>query len=136
MNPHPAPDTRLRTLIRWDVAMTLPVGLAMALLAAPLAAVTGVPEMLLRSVGLALLPYVAWLLWLAPRPSVPRGTAWTMVAINALYAIECMLLPLLGWIAPNALGWAFLLVQAVVVGSFALLGTRVLRAPVQRAAMR
>ena len=51
MNPHPAPDTRLRTLIRWDVAMTLPVGLAMALLAAPLAAVTGLPEMLLRSVG-------------------------------------------------------------------------------------
>ena len=98
-------------------------------------AVTGVPEMLLRSVGLALLPYVAWLLWLARRPSVPRGTAWTMVAINALYAIECVLLPLLGWIAPNALGWAFLLVQAVVVGSFALLGTRVLRAPVQRAAM-
>ena len=136
MNPHPAPDTRLRTLIRWDVAMTLLVGLAMALLAAPLAAVTGVPEMLLRSVGLALLPYVAWLLWLARRPFVPRGTAWTMVAINALYAIECMLLPLLGWIAPNALGWAFLLVQAVVVGSFALLGTRVLRAPVQRAAMR
>lgn len=136
MNPHPAPDTRLRTLIRWDVAMTLPVGLAMALLAAPLAAITGVPEMLLRSVGLALLPYVAWLLWLARWPAVPRGTAWTMVAINALYAIECMLLPLLGWIAPNALGWAFLLVQAVVVGSFALLGTRVLRAPVQRAAMR
>lgn len=136
MNPHPAPDTRLRTLIRWDVAMTLPVGLAMALLAAPLAAVTGLPEMLLRSVGLALLPYVAWLLWLARRPAVPRGTAWTMVAINALYAIECVLLPLLGWIAPNALGWAFLLVQAMVVGSFALLGTRVLRAPVQRAAMR
>lgn len=136
MNPHPAPDTRLRTLIRWDVAMTLPVGLAMALLAAPLAAVTGLPEMLLRSVGLALLPYVAWLLWLARRPSVPRGTAWTMVAINALYAMECVLLPLLGWIAPNALGWAFLLVQAMVVGSFALLGTRVLRAPVQRAAMR
>ena len=91
--------------------------------------------MLLRSVGLALLPYVAWLLWLARRPAVPRGTAWTMVAINALYAIECVLLPLLGWIAPNALGWAFLLVQAMVVGSFALLGTRVLRAPVQRAAM-
>ena len=44
MNPHPAPDTRLRTLIRWDVAMTLPVGLAMALLAAPLAAVTGLVE--------------------------------------------------------------------------------------------
>ena len=44
--------------------------------------------------------------------------------------------PLLGWIAPNALGWAFLLVQAMVVGSFALLGTRVLRAPVQRATMR
>ena len=136
MNPHPAPDTRLRTLIRWDVAMTLPVGLAMALLAAPLAAVTGLPEMLLRSVVLALLPYVAWLLWLARRPAVPRGTAWTMVAINALYAIECVLLPLLGWIAPNALGWAFLLLQAVVVGSFALLGTRVLRAPVQRATMR
>lgn len=136
MNPHPAPDTRLRTLIRWDAAMTLPVGLAMALLAAPLAAVTGLPEMLLRSVGLALLPYVAWLLWLARRPPVTRGAAWTMVAINALYAIECVLLPLLGWIAPSALGWAFLLVQAVVVGSFALLGTRVLRAPVQRAAMR
>ena len=29
MNPHPAPDTRLRTLIRWDVAMTLPVGLTL-----------------------------------------------------------------------------------------------------------
>ena len=86
-------------------------------MAAPLGAVTGVPEMLLRSVGLALLPYVAWLLWLARRPSVPRGTAWTMVAINALYAIECVLLPLLGWIADR--------VSAVWITGNAVVGTNV-----------
>jgi len=125
--PRHRPAAGMTALIGWDIALTAPVALAMALAAAPIAAFTDLPEPLLRGVGLALLPYVAWLLWLVRRPAVPRSAAWAMVAINAIYAIECVALPALGWIAPNALGWAFLLAQAGVVGGFAWLGARALR---------
>lgn len=129
MKSHSLPNDHLRRIIRWDVALTAPAALAMAIFAGPLGALTQLPETLLRVVGIALLPYVAWLLWLARRPSPSRTASWTMVGLNAVYAVECVALPALGWVAPSLMGWGFLLAQAVVVGTLALLGARALRAP-------
>lgn len=127
MKTHSNHHHALRRVIGWDIAMTAPAALAMAAAAGPLAAVTHLPEALLRGVGIALLPYVAWLAWLASRPVPSRTAAWAMVGLNAVYAVECLALPALGWVAPGPLGLAFLGVQALVVGGFAVLGMRVLR---------
>ncbi|MCD9027198.1 hypothetical protein LDO26_03085 [Luteimonas sp. BDR2-5] len=107
----------LGQILHADALSTGAVAVIMLAAAAPLAAWTALPAMLLQGVGVALLPFAAWLAWLARRPT--RGAAAVVVAVNALYAIDCLALPLLGWVQPNALGFAFLLLQAVVVGGFA-----------------
>lgn len=108
----------LRLALHADAVSTGAVALVMSAAASPLSAWTALPVALLQGVGIALLPFAAWLAWLAQRPT--RTAARVVVAVNALYAIECIALPLLGWVQPNTLGVAFLLLQAVVVGGFAM----------------
>ena len=133
------PDTAIanpallrRTLVA-DVALTGLTGLAMCALAAPLAALTGLPQTLLLVAGLVLLPYVAWIAWLARRPT--RRAVRAVVAINLLWAVDCVLLLASGWTAPNALGIAFVSMQAVTVTTLAALCAGALgRTPAVRAA--
>lgn len=110
----------LRSVLLIDAAVTGATALAMVAAAAPLATLTALPADLLRIVGLALLPYVAWIAWLARKPGYRSG--WLVAALNALYALDCVLLLASGWVSPNALGIVFVLVQAVAVAAFAVAG--------------
>lgn len=110
----------LRSVLLIDAVVTGATALAMVAAAAPLATLTALPEDLLRIVGLALLPYVAWIAWLARKPGYRSG--WLVAALNALYALDCVLLLASGWVSPNALGIVFVLVQAVAVAGFAVAG--------------
>ncbi len=74
---------------------------------------------LLLGAGLVLVPYVLFVIYTATRRAIPRAAVWTIIVANALWAVASVLLLLSGWVAPNALGVAFVLVQAGVV---ALLG--------------
>ena len=49
---------------------------------------------------------------------VPVWASSLVVAGNLLWVLASLLLPLTGLFAPNVLGWAFLLAQAVVVLCF------------------
>ena len=42
-----------------------------------------------------------------------------MIGINALWVAESVAILALGWVAPNALGVAFVLAQALIVAVFA-----------------
>ena len=53
---------------------------------------TPLPQVL---AGVALFPYAAYLLWLATRPVVPRAAVWTPIALNIVWAIDCLFLVLL-----------------------------------------
>lgn len=110
----------LRGVLLADAGVTAITALAMAAAAAPLAALTALPADLLRIVGLALLPYVAWIAWLARKPGYRSG--WLVAALNALYALDCVLLLASGWVSPNVLGIVFVLVQAAAVATFAIAG--------------
>lgn len=110
----------LRGILLVDAGVTGVTALAMAVAAAPLAALTALPADLLRVVGLALLPYVVWIAWLARKPGYRSG--WLVAALNALYAFDCVLLLAGGWVSPNVLGIVFVLVQAVAVAAFAIAG--------------
>lgn len=42
-----------------------------------------------------------------------------IVAGNVLWVLGSVILPITGLIAPNGLGWLFLLIQAIIVALFA-----------------
>ena len=59
------PSSLLRRALGADAVATLASALLMVLGAAPLAGWLGLPETLLRWAGLGLVPYAAWVGWLA-----------------------------------------------------------------------
>jgi hypothetical protein len=79
----------------------------------------GLPVALLRGAGLLLVPYVAFVVFVATRPRIEPAAVWLIIACNALWALASFLLLLSGKFAPTGLGVAFVVAQALVV---ALLG--------------
>jgi uncharacterized membrane protein len=112
------PDPFLRRVWWADAAVSAVVGAAMAAAAGPLATLIGLPERLLAAAGLALLPYAAFLAWLATRRSVPRVAAWLPVPINVVWAIDCVAV-VATQPDPGAALIAFIAVQVVTVLAFA-----------------
>jgi hypothetical protein len=77
------------------------------------------PTMLLAGAGAVLLPYAAFVGYLGARSTIPTVLVWVVIAANALWTVECLMLLLSGWIAPNSLGIGFILVQALTTAIFA-----------------
>lgn len=102
-----------------DAATTGASALLMCLAATPLAALTELPEGLLRGVGVALLPFAAWLARLGLGRGLTRATGWAVVVSNGLYALACLLVLMADRVPMNGLGAAFLAIQGVVVFAFA-----------------
>jgi hypothetical protein len=73
---------------------------------------------LLFYAGLALLPYAAFVFFLASQSHVSRAVLWAVVVCNAVWALDSVLLLATGWIAPTTLGYAFVIGQALVVAAF------------------
>jgi len=109
----------LRRVLLADALISAATGLLMAGGAALLAGLLGLAEPLLRGAGLALLPYGAFVAFVATRPQLSAAAVWAVIALNALWALDSVALLLTGWAAPSALGYGFVLLQAAVVGVFA-----------------
>lgn len=117
----------LRFALLGDAAASGATGLLMAAAAAPLSQLLDLPKPLLLGAGLVLLPYAAAVAWLGSRSSLGAGAVWAVIAINALWVVESLLLLSLGWVRPNALGTAFVVAQAAAVAIFAELQFMALR---------
>jgi hypothetical protein len=115
------PSSFLRLALLADAAVSGATGLAMMLGAGVVDGLLGVPGVLLRYAGLSLLPFAALVAFLATRENLSRPAAWAVVAYNALWAVDSIVLMASGWIAPTALGYAFIAFQALVVAIFAKL---------------
>jgi hypothetical protein len=115
------PSSFLRLALLADAAVSSATGLAMMLGAGVVDGLLGVPGVLLRYAGLSLLPFAALVAFLATRENLSRPAAWAVVAYNALWAVDSIVLMASGWIAPTALGYAFIAFQALVVAIFAKL---------------
>ncbi len=119
---HPIPSsTLLRAALLGDAAASGGMGLLLTAAAHPLASLLALPEPLLRDAGLVLLPYAGLVAWLGFQPRLPRWMVRGVVGINLLWALDSLLLLLLGLAAPNGLGAAFVLLQGTAVLGFALL---------------
>lgn len=105
----------LRYAIRFD-GMSAGVLMAGLLgLNQPLAEFFGLPSSFLWYVGLGLIPWVSWLVWLSFRPTIKRGAAWFVVAVNALWLAQSVWLIIGSSFAPTVWGYGFLISQAILV---------------------
>lgn len=114
-----APSTFLRRALMLDAASCAALGLLLAVCAAPLGWWFHLPLPLLRESGIVLLAFAAFLAWACTRPLLPRLLVLAIIAGNALWALDSVLLLLPGWIAPNGLGASFILVQAIATALIA-----------------
>ncbi len=102
----------LRTVIAVDAVVCGLSGAGLALDAGLVAGPVGLPAAVLQPLGEGLIAYALLLAWLATRPSLPRAVVWTLVALNVAWAVESVMLPVLGWAQPSGVGLTLLLVQA------------------------
>ena len=103
----------LRRILALDAASCAAMGLGLGLAAAPLAALFGLPETLVRTAGLLLLPLAAFIAWLASRPAPPPLLVWVVIVGNLGWTAESF--ALLGQYDPTPLGTAFVALQALAV---------------------
>ena len=115
---HIHPSTFLRNAILLDAAASGGTGLLLIAGAGLLDGLLGLPVALMREAGLVLVPYVAFVAWVGTRERVARGAVWAIIAANAAWTAASFALLLSGWVAPTALGYAFVIAQALVVALF------------------
>jgi hypothetical protein len=109
----------LRRVLLVDAVVSGATGLLMFLGAGFLADLLQLPEEFLRPAGLFLLPYSALVAYIATRVSPPLWSVWLVIIANVLWAVDSIVLLLTGWVSPNALGYAFIMAQALIVAGFA-----------------
>jgi hypothetical protein len=105
----------LRRALLADGLVGLGTGSLLVLAAGWFAELLALPRELLLGAGLALLPLGVFLLWLGSRERVNRLLVWAVLALNALWVVDSLLLLVAGWVTPNLLGHVFVIAQALVV---------------------
>jgi hypothetical protein len=109
----------LKRALMADAIITGATGLALFALAGLLAALFGLPDPLLRYAGLSLLPFAGFVGALAMKENISRTAVRIVIAANALWVVDSLLLLVTGWVEPSALGYAFVIAQALIVAAFA-----------------
>jgi hypothetical protein len=116
---HATSSSFLRRALVVDAAISGATGLLMIAAAGVLEGLLNVPATVLRYAGISLVPFVAYLIYLTKRAELTRGSIWFVITANAAWVIGSVLLLLSDEIQPNALGYAFVIVQAIAVAGFA-----------------
>lgn len=112
-------STFLRRVLLTDAATCIASGMLMIFGSTLLSQFLGLPTELSRYAGLSLLPFAAFLVYLARRENLSPTLVWAVIVLNALWTIDSILLLLGGWVEPTGLGYAFVIFQAFGVALFA-----------------
>ncbi len=111
----------LRHVLAIDAAVSGAAGPLMAAGAPYLSPLLGLPQNLLFWAGLALFPFVAFLIAVARRGEASRLVIVDIIAINALWVAASFGLLFSGAVQPSMLGYAFVVTQALAVALLAAL---------------
>lgn len=109
----------LQTILAFDAATCAAMGMLLVFASGPIAGLTAIPGSLLFFAGLLLVPIAAFMTIFTQTATVPAWAVQVIVAGNVFWVLGSVVLPITGLIAPNGLGWLFLLGQAAVVALFA-----------------
>ncbi len=122
------PRSLLRLALGLDAAVTGANAVAYLAAASVLDGVLGLSAPALRGVGAFLLGFTAVVAVLATRRTVHLGAARAVVAVNVLWVVDSVAAAVVGWGSPTAVGTAWIVLQAVVVATFAGVQLRAVRA--------
>jgi hypothetical protein len=109
----------LRRVLVVDAVSSGAMGIAMVAFGELLAGLLQLPVELLSETGIVLLPFAAFVGFIASRSEPSRFAVWTIIGLNVVWVVDSILLLFTGWVAPNALGYAFVIAQAAAVLVFA-----------------
>jgi hypothetical protein len=127
MSTHSISSTRhvdgdfLRLALTADAATTGSMGLAFVLASPLLDSWLGLPAGVLVATGAVLAVYAALVLRLATRPAMLRAAVAGVIAANALWAVDTLILLALDAFSPTTAGQVVIAVQAVGSAAFAAL---------------
>jgi len=117
----------LRAVLLVDAVTCIAMGAVLTAGSSLVATLTAIPPALLLYAGFALFPIAAFMVAVAAPAATWRPGVSLIVVGNALWVAGSLWLMVSGWIAPNALGYAFIAVQAVAVAVLAALEHSALR---------
>lgn len=110
----------LRSILVADAVASGAIGFLLIAGAGVLDSAFDLPAPFLRGVGVILLPWFALLVVIATRRVINRSAVRFVIGVNLGWVAASIVLPFTGWAKPNALGIAFIMVQAAAVVVFAL----------------
>ncbi|MFF8556489.1 hypothetical protein ACF058_27125 [Streptomyces sp. NPDC015501] len=111
----------LRLVLRVDSVSTAVMGLVLVAAAAPLASLTGMPVAFAVAFGIFQLGGAACLALIAGYPVIPPALARTVVAVNAVCAVGCLVTAFADFVPLNGAGVVFLLIGSGIVGVYTAL---------------
>ena len=112
------PTRFLRTVLLTDAIACGVMGALLLVGAQPLATLFGLPVPLLAGAGVFLLPLAAWVGWLSKQAQPSRRAVWLLIVGNGVWVAESLLLLVLDWVQPTALGTTFVVAQAATTAVF------------------
>jgi hypothetical protein len=124
MTVHLSRSPLLRAALLADAGFSGIAGLAMVAGVSSLASLMNLPGTLVKVVGLFLIPYAVFMAFIGTRTSLPSSLLALVVIGNAGWALLSLVLLGIPKFAPNGLGIAFIVLQALVVTVFAALQYR------------
>jgi hypothetical protein len=112
-------NTALQNVLLLDAATCVAAGALMTFASSFVADLTAIPAPLLFWAGLILFPVAALMAYAGLQASPPRSLVWLIILGNVGWVAAS--LAVFAVIAPNALGYVFIVAQAAVVAVLALL---------------
>ena len=109
----------LRRVLFADAAISGVSGLLLLFGADFLSRAFDVPAEFLRYAGVSLVPFTAFVLFVATRGNIARASVWTIIVLNVAWVLGSFALLMVDGIDPNGIGVAFIVAQAVAVAAFA-----------------
>lgn len=109
------PYSLLRRVLAVDAVFSGASGIAMIVFADLLANLLQLPADLIGEAGIVLVPFAAFVGFVASRSEPARFAVWIVIALNVLWVVDSIVLLFTGWVAPNALGYAVVIAQAAGV---------------------
>ena len=105
----------LRRVLVVDAVTSGAMGVTMIAFAELFASLLQLPVELVSEAGIVLLPFAAFVGFVASRPEPTRIAVWIIIALNAVWVVDSIMLLFSGWVAPNGLGYAVVIAQAAAV---------------------
>ena len=111
----------LRQVLWMDAASGAALMLLLLTVSGLLSVWLGLPAELLRVAGWIILAVVMLLIFVASQRPLSEVGIWLVVGINSLWILASLGLLLGNWVSPNALGYTFVVGQAVFVAVLTVL---------------